>query len=69
MLLPWCCIAAFAHILKTFEAIATELEFHYELDSGSARRPVHLWREHQGHQRIVALWLPRHCVWQCAVHG
>ena len=42
MLLPWCCIAAFAHILKTFEAIATELEFHYELDSGSALGAVKL---------------------------
>ena len=35
MLSPWCCNQAFTHILYVFDRLSSELNFHYEIDSGT----------------------------------
>ena len=35
MLSPWCCNQALTHILYAFDRLSNELNFHYEIDSGT----------------------------------
>jgi hypothetical protein len=35
-LLPWCCIANFFKIIDLLESLSNKLNFHYEIDAGTA---------------------------------